>query len=159
MLAVRHYPQLVTPGLRAWLQAFARYDADGRGSVWLATCSKQVKKLPLLLANVANTVAPGLPFSGALLQCYHDGNAVTPCHTDAGGTGFSFILSVGATRTFRIHRGSCVDSLDAMTIECIEGTVIVMDESFQRDWHHQIIPDPNITGEKLSLVFRTNPGG
>ena len=165
MISVRHYPELVTPALRAWLRAFVTYDADGRGSCWLATIGKEAEALPAMLKGIADAVAPGRIWSGALLQCYRDGEAGTPCHTDASGTGFGFILSLGAPRTFRVHRvpsgaSGCGDyDLDAALVQCIEGTVLVMDEDFQRGWHHQIVLDLGIVGEKLSLVFRTKPGG
>ncbi len=154
MFAVRHRPELVTAALRAWLGGFVRYDDDGRGSCWLATCGR--KALPVLLGKVAQAVMPGVVFPGVLLQSYRDGNAITPCHADASG---GFILSIGAARTFRIHRsrpGGCDDPVaDGITIECVEGTCLLMDAAFHAGWHHQIIADPDITGEKLSLVFRT----
>ncbi len=155
MFSIRHYPGLVTPLLRVWLRAFVKYDDDGRGSCWLATTGKCAETLPLLLGNLADAIMPDVVFEGVLLQCYRNGRAVTPCHTDAGGAGF--ILSIGAPRTFRIHRGmfGCgADALDVVNIECIEGTVLLMDEEFHAGWHHQIVADPDITEEKLSLVFR-----
>ncbi len=163
MFIVRHHPWLVTPILRTWLRAFVKYDVDGRGSCWLATTSKQVEKLPMVLEHLASAIAPDVVFEGVLLQCYRDGRAVTPCHTDASGAGF--ILSLGASRTFRIHRilpdgYGCGDyDLDVVSVQCVEGTVLLMDEAFHAGWHHQIVPDPDITEEKLSLVFRVRPGG
>ena len=130
MFAVRHHPELVTPELRAYLRPFVRYDGDGRGCRTLAD-----DRLPPELADAARAVAPGVAFSGVVLQCYRDGAAVTPCHTDHGITGFSFILSLGAARTFRIHRvgpgaSGCGDYyLDALTVECVEGTALLMDGS------------------------------
>jgi alkylated DNA repair dioxygenase AlkB len=159
MLAVRHYPDLVTPGLRGWLSGLVKYDDDGRDSRWLFDGSGP---MPPELTALAVVVAPGATFSGVLLQAYRDGGAVTPCHTDKGGTGDGFILSLGAPRTFRIHpvaAGACDDDLDAVRVECREGTVLVMDEAFHAGWHHQVIADPGVTGEKLSLVFRTTPRG
>ncbi len=161
MFSVRHYPEIVTPLLWVWLRAFVKYDDDGRCSCWLATTGS--KPLPLLLGNVARVIAPDRVFEGVLLQCYRDGQAVTPCHTDL--TGFSFILSLGAPRTFRIHRTlpggyGCGDyDLDVVSVQCVDGTVLIMDEAFHAGWHHQIVPDPDITEEKLSLVFRVRPGG
>lgn len=156
MLAVRHYPELATPALRAWLRPFVSYDVDGRGSRWFMEGGILLPPL----ADIVDRVAPGIVWSGALLQCYRDGRAVTPCHTDAGGTGFGFILSLGATRTFRVHRAAtaCDCDLDAVSIECTEGAVLLMDEAFHAGWHHQIAADPGVMGEKLSLVFRTRPG-
>ena len=162
MLAVRPCPGLVTPALWAWLRPYVRDDDDGGGCLWLEMSGgKQTATLPLLLDRVARAVAPDAIFSGVLLQAYRDGRAVTPCHTDASGTGFGFILSLGAARTFRVHptTAACEDDRGAVAVECVEGTVLVMDEAFQAGWHHRIAPDPDVTGEKLSLVFRTRPGG
>lgn len=159
MLAVRHYPELVTPALLSWLRGFVKYDDDGRGSCWLATAGGN-GGLPIILAAVAEAVMPGVRFTGVLLQSYRDGSAVTPCHTDDGGTGDGFILSLGSPRTFRVHRiADGCETGDAVHIQCVEGTALLMDCAFHAGWHHQIIADPTVTGEKLSLVFRTDPGG
>ncbi len=124
MLVVRHYPWLVTPLLRVWLRAFVKYDDDGRCSCWLATVGAK-ETLPLLLEHLASAVMPDVAFEGVLLQCYRDGRAVTPCHADLAGSGF--ILSLGAARTFRLHRvrdlpGCGNYDLDVVNVQCVEGT-------------------------------------
>ncbi len=163
MLAIRHHPELSTVALASWLRSKAAYDVQGRMGAWLATNGE----LPRVLEGIAEEICPGIEFDGVVLQCYRDGNAATDCHTDLG-YGIGFILSLGATRTFRIHRvgddfpvkAGCIDrDLDVCEIECVNGTVIVMDEAFHAHWHHQIAPDPQVTGERLSLVFRTKAKG
>ncbi len=152
MLAILHRPELATPELWDWLQQYVAYDVDGRCSRWLDLAS-------LELASLARAMCPGMDFASVLLQGYRDGRAVTPCHTDQGGTGFSFILSLGAPRTFRIHRVSTLcDSVDVVTVECVSGMVLMMDGDFQNNWHHQVIPDLEVTEERLSLSYRTRPG-
>ena len=157
MLSIRHRPEAATTLLAQWLRPRLRYDADGRFSTMLV----DEAPLPQELLRVANIVCPEVDpalFRGVVLQGYQHGRAVTPCHSDAPV--FSFILSLGATRTFRIHRvpdgGGCSD-LDALSIECVNGTALVMDEAFHAGWHHQIIPDLAVMRERLSLVFRTSP--
>lgn len=168
MLEVRHYPELATPELWAWLQPHVGdyANSDGRRSKWLV----ESEALPLPLAAVARAVCPDVPpgrWTRVALQCYEDGRAQTPCHTDAGATGFGFVLSLGATRTLRLHRvpagtaatAGCGDQdLDVVKVECVPGTVVLMDEAFHASWHHWIAPEPGVTGERLSLVFRTQPG-
>lgn len=143
MLAIRYHPELATPALVAWLRSLVRYDEEGRYSSWLP--------MSPLLAGIAEAICPGE--YTVLLQAYRDGRAITPCHSDAEG---GFILSIGATRTLRLHRvepGGC-SNLDVVDIECVEGTVIAMDGAFHAGWHHQIVADASVTEEKLSLVFR-----
>lgn len=157
MLAVRHRPELATQELMDWLRPQIRYDAEGRFSMWLNHGELQPQ-----LAVIAEAVCPGVKFSGVVLQAYQHGLAVTPCHSDRRATGFCFILSLGSPRRFRVHRTdqACdAPDLDAIWIECPSGTLLIMDEDFQNHWHHQVVSDPNVTGEKLSLVFRTQPTG
>ena len=165
MLTIRHHPELATPALLAWLRPFVRYDGEGRGCRWLV----EDAPLPPELAAVARAVCPGLgagAFSGVILQCYRDGRATTPCHSDAGATGFSFVLSLGAPRTWRTHRvppgtratAGCGDpGLGVLEIEAVPGLAVLMGEDFHKDHHHQVAADPGVTGERLSLVFRTRP--
>ncbi len=163
MLAVRYHRELATPELYAWLRSFVRYDAEGRCGTWLAEDSP----LPPRLAAVALAVCPGRSFSGVILQAYRDGRAATECHSDRGATGFCCTLSLGATRTLRLHRvpegcdprAGCGDpGLDVVEVLARSGTALLMDEGFQDNWHHMVAPDPGVTGERLSLVFRTRPG-
>ncbi len=176
MIAVRHHPELVTPALLAWLAGLTGgtsetlvpagwlpdYDDAGQSSRWLS----ESPPLEPLLARLAAAVCPGVEFESALLRGYRDGAAVTPCHTDRHATGLTMIFSLGATRTFRVHRvpagtlplGSCGDpDLDTVNIACPAGTALVLDESFQEGWHHQVAADPGVTEERFSLVFRTRP--
>ncbi len=165
MLTIRYCPEAVTPELLAWLRPQVKYDTEGRASRWLV----EAEPLPPLLAAVVGVVCRGLwkrDYSGVILQCYRNGRAVTPCHSDAGATGFCFILALGATRTFRIHRvptgtvptADCGNPcLDSIQIEAVSGTAILLDEDFHATWHHQVAPDPEVTEERLSLVFRTRP--
>ncbi len=162
MLAVRQQPELVTPKLLTWLPKGA-YDADGLWSTWLV----EDGKLPPILAAIGEAVCPGVAFQAVALRGYKDGNAVTPCHSDHRAAGLSFILSMGATRTFRLHRvpawvkptqGCGNPDLDVLQIECRAGAVVILSEAFQASWHHQVVADPGVTEERLSLVFRTRPG-
>ncbi len=162
MLSVRHFPNLATAALWDWLRPFAKYDADGRASRQL---SAGVEPLAPGLESVARAVCPEAKpgeWESVLVQCYRDGSAVTPCHSDLTSTGFGFILSLGAARTFRVHRterDSCIDyDVSPTLIECVNGTAVIMDEEFHRRHHHQIVPDAG-AGERMGLVFRTRPRG
>ena len=157
MIAVIHRPELVMPELVEWLRRKVSYEGtDGQAGGWLV----RNEPLPPILEAIARAVAPGVRFDTVHFQGYRDGRATTPCHTDER-TGFSAILSIGATRTLRIHRQpeggqTCGDyDLDVFRIECRSGTVVFMDEEFYAGWHHQIPADPEVTDERLSIVFRT----
>lgn len=155
MLSIRHRPEAITPALLALIRPWVRYDADGRSCCWL-TDGGLTLSAPPELAAVARAVCPefdALKY-GVALQGYRDGAAVTPCHSDLGSSGF--ILSIGATRTFRVHRvlGDVCTNIDEIRIECVHGTAVLMDKAFHAAWHHQIVADPGVTGERLSLVFR-----
>ena len=161
MLSVRHYPALATGPLWDWLREQVVYDAEGRFCKWLI----EDEPLPPRLANLAEALCPGRKIAAAGLQAYRDGRATTPCHTDCRSAGFCLIFSLGATRTFRVHRvrpgvsptALCEDaSLDVFDIECIAGTAVIMEEPFQQTWHHQVIASET-AGERLSLVFRCRP--
>lgn len=152
MLAVRHFPELVQPALWDWLHQFAVYDADGRAS----------RQLPIgpELEEIGRVICPKVTeWESVFLQCYQHGSATTPCHADLNN-GLGFILSLGATRTLRLHRvpdwaRGCGDyDLDPIRLECVSGTAVIMDEEFHRHHHHQIVPDPG-AGERMGLVFRT----
>ncbi len=157
MFAIRLYSDLATPALLAWLRPHIEYDAGGR-------CSKVLKSettpLPPELAAVAQAVSGHTHFREVVLQCYQHGRAGTPCHSDVGITGDSFILSLGAPRTFRIHAvGSPCDGPDKIDVQCVSGLVVFMEERFHQSWHHQLALDEGVTEERLGLVFRMAPGG
>lgn len=154
MLAIRYLPELAAPGLWTWLRPFVDYDTGGRSSRLL---KGENAPMPPELAAVAEGVCGHASFREVVLQGYRDGKATTPCHSDRGITGFSFVFSLGAARTFRVHRGPCDAPVDAIALQCIEGTTILMAEVFHETWHHQVAADPG-AGERLSLVFRTAPG-
>ncbi len=157
MLSVRYHPEIATPELLAGLRPHLRYDAEGLFSAFLA----EDEPLPHPLDEIAEAVCLGKTFRAVILRGYRDGRASTPCHSDRGATGFCMILSLGATRTMRFHRNdgiaACGNPLDTIDVACPNGTVVCMEEWFQNLWHHQLAPDPGVTEERLSLVFRASP--
>ncbi len=87
-------------------------------------------------------------FTIALYQAYRNG---TGCdwHTDDAFDAQA-ILSLGATRTFGIRpvgRGP-------EWLQVHHGDVLYMPSGFQAGWEH-CVPAENVTGERVSLVFRT----
>jgi alkylated DNA repair dioxygenase AlkB len=157
MLTIRQRPEAITPALLALIRPKVQYDVDGRYSTYLPAEANELRRLARFVCPEVDSA----DFRDVVLQAYRDGNAITPCHRDAAT--FGFILSIGATRTFRIHREPCRDGgcrnpgLDIIDIECVHGTVIRMDASFHEGWHHQVLPDARVKEERLSLVFRTLP--
>lgn len=85
----------------------------------------------------------------ALIQAYRDGTASCDWHND-DSFDFQAILSIGVTRRFAIRRGDieAVCTLD-------NGDLVVMPSGFQLDWEHRMLTDPDVSGERLALVFRT----
>ncbi len=161
MLTVRHRPELATPTLWDYLkEQLGSYEGSGgQTGKWLW---RTPALMPPMLKDLAEALDPGRVWRTAHCQGYEDGRAQTPCHTDRAGD--TVILSLGATRTLRVHRvqpgtqaqDDCTGNrdLDVFEIECASGTVVAMDEEFYRDWHHWVPPEPDRTGERLSLVFR-----
>ncbi len=167
MLTVRYHPELATPRLYDWLRPRVKSyeNSSGRQGMWLVQAPET---LPVILAAVGVAVCPEVDprdWHTVSLQCYEDGRAVTPCHTDR--VGLTFILSLGATRTFRVHRMEGRPATEACTaldretdrrdIECAPGTVVMIDEEFYSGWHHEIPLEPDRQGERLALVFRQKP--
>lgn len=157
MLEVRYHPELVTPALVDWLRTRVTYDAAGRFNGYL---KDELAPLPPELAHVAAAFPGRGEYFVVVLQAYRHGRTSTPCHDDGDVTGFSFILSVGATRTFRVHRvtGPCDAATDVVDLHCPSGTVILMEGRLHDAWHHQLREDPGVTEERFGVVFRTRKG-
>jgi alkylated DNA repair dioxygenase AlkB len=91
----------------------------------------------------------GVRFTVFAFQAYRDGTAGCDWHRDAS-FGAQAIVSLGATRTFGVR---CGDEYSYHQLDA--GDLVYMPDGFQDDCEHAVIPEPDITGERVSLVFRT----
>ena len=115
----------------------------GDGQDWpapLAECG------PVLLADLKQLL--DVAFTHVAFQAYLDGSGCD-WHTDSPFDAQA-ILSLGVTRTFGLRR----PGLEPTRIPVNHGDLLYMPPGFQHDWQH-CIPTEDITGERISLVFRT----
>lgn len=107
------------------------YLAEGRATGYV------VDRPPWLVGLIARL---GVECDVVAFQAYRDGFAVADWHSDDVAT--QAILSLGATRTFGI---------DDVTIPVDDGDLVWMPAPVR----HAVLADPDVTGERCSLVFRT----
>jgi alkylated DNA repair dioxygenase AlkB len=91
-------------------------------------------------------------FTTVAFQAYRTGEASCPWHADQNFD-IQTILSLGATRTFAVRRAG-----EEQRYELESGDLVVMPSGDQAEWEHCVPAEPTVTGERISLVFRTNKG-
>jgi alkylated DNA repair dioxygenase AlkB len=139
------------PGLLAAVRELFAYDDDNRANGYLYTEGAQ--DWPASLAGYGPKLLAGLEqlidvrFTIALFQAYRDGSGVH-WHTDTGYD-VQAILSLGVTRTFAVRR----PGEDPVRLPLHSGDLAVMPSGFQAEWEH-CVPTEDVTGERVSLVFR-----
>jgi alkylated DNA repair dioxygenase AlkB len=143
------------PGLLAAVKELFAYDADSRANGYLYLEGGQdwppslAEYGPKLLVGLEQLL--GVRFTVALFQAYRDGSGVH-WHTDAGYD-WQAILSLGVTRTFAVRRSG----EDPVWVPLHNGDLAVMPSGFQPEWEH-CVPAEDVTGERVSLVFRAVTG-
>jgi alkylated DNA repair dioxygenase AlkB len=90
-----------------------------------------------------------LRFTVAAFQAYRNGWAGCDWHADANFEAQA-ILSLGASRTLGTRRG---DEIHWTWLD--PGDLVWMPPGFQREWEHCVPIEPDVHGERVSLVFRT----
>lgn len=81
----------------------------------------------------------GASFDTVCFQAYQDGGATVHWHSDNYDR--QAILSLGATRTFKVDR---------YTVKVFDGDLVYLTG---REWH-AVLADPTEPGERLAVVFR-----
>jgi len=138
--------ELVFAALR---RCFTYAPADNRATGYLYADGEQdwpeamAALGPWLIAELHQLL--NVRFTVVAFQAYQDGNAWTDWHVDSAFGGQA-ILSLGATRTFGVG-----DDL----IRVAAGDLIYLADHVR----HSVRPDPEVTGERCSLVFRAPLGG
>lgn len=95
-------------------------------------------------------------FNSCLLNLYHDGNEGMGWHSDAekdlkeNGTIAS--LSLGAERKFSFRHKQSKERID-LTLE--NGSLLLMRDTTQKYWLHQLPKSKKITRGRINLTFRT----
>ena len=121
-----------TAGLRDRLN-FDYPDGEVRATGWLDPWEWRV-----LMDAVGSEL--GCRFKALAFQAYRDGTATTPLHRDEYA--HQAMLSIGATRTFLV---------DGDTFPVADGDIIYLTDREE----HAVLPDPDVTAERCSLVFRS----
>lgn len=123
-------------------QCFAYAPGDNRATGWL-----DEPWIGPLLDDLENGL--DVQFTTVAFQAYRDGQAGCDWHADHSYD-TQAILSLGASRTLgtRWRDVEHFDRIDA-------GDLVYMPSGFQDEWEHCIPSEPAVTGERVSLVFRT----
>ncbi len=125
---------------------------DDRATGYLYAAGEQAWPAPLtelgpeLLDDLVELL--GVRFTIVAFQAYRDGSGC-PWHAD---TPFDVhaVLSLGVSRTFGVREVNG----PAEWIQVEDGDLVVMPSGFQ-DGHEHCVPDEDVKGERVSLVFRT----
>lgn len=135
------------------VQGLFRYGrGDDRATGYLYTAGEQSWPAaldvagPALLDELEQLL--GVRFTIAAFQAYRDG-AGCGWHTDSPFDAQA-VLSLGVTRTFGTRRPAA----EPQWLEVADGDLVVMPSGFQAEWEH-CVPDEDVEGERISLVFRT----
>lgn len=98
----------------------------------------------------------GESFNSCLLNLYHDGSEGMGWHSDnepeLKKDGAIASVSFGAARKFSFKHKQSGDKT-ALILE--HGSLLIMKESTQRNWLHQLPPAKSITTPRVNLTFRT----
>lgn len=123
-------------------QCFTYAPGDNRATGWL-----EEPWVSPLLDDLEHRL--DVRFTASAFQAYRDGQAGCDWHADHSYD-TQAILSLGASRTLgtRWRDVEHFDRIDA-------GDLVFMPSGFQDEWEHCIPSEPAVTGERVSLVFRT----
>jgi alkylated DNA repair dioxygenase AlkB len=102
----------------------------------------------------------GQPFNGVLANCYRDGRDTVGWHADdeAELTGMCIAsVSLGAPRRFSLRRID--DHARRIDVALGPGSLLVMDATCQRHWHHCVPKTAEKVGPRINLTFRWLTGG
>lgn len=99
----------------------------------------------------------GLDFNGVLVNCYRDGNDSVGWHSDDeaewGPNPVIASVSFGATRDFVLkHRRD--KSIKPVTCPLTHGSLLLMGDTVQNTWQHQLPKRRGVTTPRVNLTFR-----
>ena len=99
----------------------------------------------------------GRDFNGVLVNCYRDGNDNVGWHSDDeaewGPNPVIASVSFGATRDFVLkHRRD--KAVKPVTCPLTHGSLLVMGETVQNTWQHQLPKRRRVTAARINLTFR-----
>lgn len=99
----------------------------------------------------------GRDFNGVLVNCYRDGNDSVGWHSDDeaewGPNPVIASVSFGATRDFVLkHRRD--KGVKPVTCPLTHGSLLVMGDTVQNTWQHQLPKRRRVTTPRVNLTFR-----
>lgn len=147
-----HGKKVPLPRLQTW------YGEPGAN---LNYSGMSLQPLPITptLAEIAGRVysLTGLRFNGVLVTCYRDGNDSVGWHSDNeaefGPNPIIASVSFGASRDF-ILKHLLNDSLKPVKCLLTSGSLLVMGDSVQTHWKHQLPKRKRVTQARINLTFR-----
>ena len=108
------------------------------------------------LSSYIHVILPNFSHNSILLNYYETGDDFIPPHSDSETcieeNSEIVTVSLGATRTLQItssENGSIVRK-----VQLQHGDVFVMSKSSQKDFLHEILPQPSCTEPRISITFR-----
>lgn len=113
---------------------------------------------PTLLEIKKKVEAVEGSYNYSLLNRYRSGADSVGMHADDEPEEGNVIgsLSLGATRTFRIKHNK---TKETCTFELGHGTLLIMAETMQQFWKHEVPKTTANVGERINLTFRWIGGG
>jgi len=118
----------------------------------------QPKPWSLLLAQIKDQVekVAGVTFTSVLLNLYRDGKDSNGWHADnekeLGKNPVIASVSFGAERNFQLRHNT--DASQKLSIYLEHGSLLLMKESTQHFWKHQIPKTAKPVGPRINLTFR-----
>ena len=109
-----------------------------------------------LICSYLEVVIPDYEFNSVLINVYNDGNEYIPPHSDnedcIEDDSYIVTISLGAVRSLQftdIESGNIVD-----VIKPGHGDVFFMSKVSQSLYTHELLPDPLVSDQRVSLTFR-----
>ena len=131
----------------------ASYGDDGTTYRYSGTVNTAIPWTPTLLEIKQKVEAVQGRYNYCLLNRYRSGADSVGMHADdePGMANVIGSLSLGATRTFRIRHNK---TKETRTFQVSNGTLIIMAETMQQFWKHEVPKTTENVGERINLTFR-----
>jgi alkylated DNA repair dioxygenase AlkB len=147
-----HGKNVPLPRLQAW------YGAPG-ATLNYSGMSLQPLAMTTTLAKIGERVFSlyGIRFNGVLVNFYRDGNDSVGWHSDNetefGPNPIIASVSFGASRDFVLKH---LSNGSAKPVKCLltNGSLLVMGDSVQAHWKHQLPKRKRVTEGRINLTFR-----
>ena len=108
------------------------------------------------ICSYLEVLLPDYNYNSILINYYRDGSDFLPCHSDneesIDNNSNILTLSLGATRTMRFTEIASKSTV--AEVELKHGSILIMSKQSQHLYQHELLPNPDDDGSRLSLTFR-----